>query len=132
MARKWVRREKDEQADIVRLLRSLGAAVYVSGTVRPRGDTPGTRQTPGIPDLEAFLPRRGTGGNGYRLLKVEVKRSKGGRLSPDQQAYRDVCQAADVPHVVGDLTAVMGWLVAEGYLRADQLPHDRRAEGGNA
>lgn len=124
--RPWVRKEKDEQADIVRLLRSLGAAVYVSGTVRPRGDTPGTRQTPGIPDLEAFLPARGA--RRSRVLKVEVKRSVGGRLSREQAEYGARCLEADVPHVVGDLTAVMSWLVAEGYLRADQLPHDRRAE----
>lgn len=122
MRRAAPRLEKFEQADGVRLLLSLGARVYVSGTRRARGDYQGTRQTPGIPDVEAFLPARA--GRCAQLVKWEVKRA-GGRLRPEQAAYRDACEAAGVAHVVGDLNALLRWLVAHGYLRADQVPHDR-------
>jgi len=37
--------EKVIQSQIVVLLRTCGAAVYVLGGARPRGDYPGTRQT---------------------------------------------------------------------------------------
>ena len=48
--------EKDIQADIVKLLETVGAAVYRIGTTRKKGDHQGTMQTPGIPDLCAFVP----------------------------------------------------------------------------
>lgn len=48
--------EKAVQQQIVHLLRSLGAHVYEIGTRRRRQDYPGTMQSPGIPDLVAFLP----------------------------------------------------------------------------
>ena len=72
--------EKQEQQAILELLRLVKARVYVLGTVRPKGDYPGTRQTPGLPDLEAWLPH----GNGCHLLKIEVK-AVGGRLSDAQR-----------------------------------------------
>lgn len=130
MSKPRPRLERYEQADGVKLLRMLGAAVYVLGTVRPRGDTPGTRQTPGLADVEAFLPApkwtipvAGTVPKGV-LLKWEVKRA-GGRLRPEQAEYREHCQRCWIAHVTGDLNALMAWLVSAGYLRADQLPHGR-------
>jgi hypothetical protein len=119
-----IRRERDEQADGLKLLGAIGACVYVSGTVRPKGDTPGTRQTPGIPDVEVFLPARD---GRRRLLKWEVKRSTGGRLSPAQREYQALCAAADVAHVVGPCDALLAWLEAHGYVRADQLTAERQA-----
>ena len=47
--------EKDIQADIVKMLKTVGAAVYRIGTTRKKGDHQGTMQTPGIPDLVAFV-----------------------------------------------------------------------------
>ena len=47
--------EKEIQADIVKLLETVGAAVYKIGTKRKKGDHQGTMQTPGIPDLLAFV-----------------------------------------------------------------------------
>ena len=47
--------EKHVQADIVKLLESVGAAVYKIGTTRKKGDHQGTMQTAGIPDLLAFV-----------------------------------------------------------------------------
>lgn len=121
-ARVKPRLEKHEQADCVKLLKSLGAAVYVLGTVRPRADSyHGTCQTPGIADIEAWMPVKGEPG-ARKLLKLEVKRARGARLSPEQKAYAAHCHAAGVDYVCGDLTALMRWLVADGYLRRDQLP----------
>ena len=121
MSKPRPRLERHEQADGVKLLRLLGAAVYVLGTVRPRGDHPGTCMTPGLCDVMAFLP---AGLMARRLLCWEVK-SATGRLRPEQAAFRGQCEAAGVDHVVGDLTALMAWLVAHGYLRADQVSADR-------
>jgi len=96
--------ERTVQAQIVHLLRWHGYYVCTYGTTRPRGDHPGTCQTPGVADLEAF---------GYgRLLKVEVK-ARGGRLSPAQAKYRAECQLANVAHVVGGLDEVVAWLAAQ-------------------
>ena len=47
--------EKEIQADIVKLLKTVGAAVYKIGTKRKKTDWQGTMQTPGIPDLVAFV-----------------------------------------------------------------------------
>lgn len=111
--------ERVVQRQIVHLLRSVGAQVWVLGTVRPRGDTPGTRQTPGICDVVAFVPRAG-------LLMVECK-AKGGRLRPEQSHFRDCCLEHHVAHVVGGVDEVVAWLVAQGILRADAVAHYRVA-----
>jgi hypothetical protein len=91
----------------------MGASVYTLGTRRPRTDWPGTRQTPGLPDVLVFLKRPGHAGR--ELLAVECKRP-GGRLSPDQAGFRDLCQLAGVLHVVGGLDAVLAVLTDRGYL----------------
>lgn len=124
------RLERYEQADGLKLLLGLGGRVYVSGTVRREGDYQGTMQTPGIPDVEVYLPAPRYGrplvpGNTRRLLKWECKRP-GGKPSPAQRDYAELARAAGVDHVTGDLTALLAWLVSAGYLRADQLPHDRQ------
>lgn len=118
--------EKAEQAHIVRLLRSLGAMVYVTGTRRRKGDYQGTMMSPGIPDLEAFLPvRTDTIGTRYReLLKVEVK-AAGGRLRPEQAEYRELCCVARVHHIVGGVDAVIAWLIERGYIADKNVPHYR-------
>ena len=115
--------EKVEQANIVALLRSIGAKVVVYGTRRPKGDYPGTRQTPGAADLEAFLPLS----RGMReFMKIEVK-AEGGRLSPAQREYQLWCQEADIIHVVGGLDAVIAKLVQLGYLKPENVAHYRLA-----
>lgn len=114
--------ERAAQAQIVAFLRgALRAQVYVSGTTRRRDDAHhGTMQTPGIPDLEAFVPMVG----GYALLKIEVKAPKG-RLSLAQVAYRTLCQEARVEHVVGGLDEVIAWALTYELIRADQVAHYR-------
>lgn len=110
--------EKQVQASIVQLLRTVGGAVYIMGTRRPRGDYHGTCQTPGLPDLLCFLPPRTR--QRWVLLFVEVK-AQGGRLRPAQRDFRECCINADAAHVVGDLDAVIAWLHNERYLRAEQI-----------
>lgn len=113
--------EKVEQAHIVQLLRSIGAKVIVLGTTRRKGDYQGTMQTPGVADLEVFLPIY----VGMReFMKIEVK-SDGGRLSPAQKDYQQWCQEANITHVVGGLDAVIAKLVELGYLKAENVAHYR-------
>jgi hypothetical protein len=120
--------EKTEQAHIVQLLRSIGGAVYVLGTRRPSGDFQGTRQTPGIGDIFALLPKpplpAPTGEGKACGVWIEVKAS-GGRLRTEQAAFRDQCIAAAVPHVVGGLNQVIEFLIAGGWLKAENVPHYR-------
>jgi hypothetical protein len=112
--------EKAEQAAIVRLLRTLGATVYVLGTVRRKGDHPGTMQTPGICDVLAFLP---TSLRTNMVLAIEVK-AHGGRLRPAQEEFRAVCELSPVAYVTGGLDAVIAWLREHGYLKsANVWPH---------
>lgn len=117
--------EKVEQQHIVQLLRTIGGRVYVLGTRRRRGDYQGTMQTPGVPDMMAFLPPRSKADPfRHMLLFVECK-ARGGRLRPEQQDFRALCEVSDVAHVVGTLDAVIAWLVRAEYVTVDQFPHYR-------
>ena len=115
--------EKSVQAQGVALLRSLGGAVFVLGTRRPSGDYQGTRQTPGLPDVLAFVPHRGSGARTFVAWECKVP---GGRVRPEQREFAGLCFEAGVAHVTGDLTALMAWLVEAKFLRADQLPASRQ------
>ena len=114
--------ERYAQGAIVQLLRTVGCQVWTLGTTRRRGDHPGTMQSPGLPDLLAFLPR------GMGLLVVEVKSPKG-RLRPEQEVFRSAALACAAPwqvhHVVGGLDAVIGYLMSLGLLQAQDVAHYR-------
>jgi hypothetical protein len=126
--------EKNEQLAIRELMLRLGACEYVLGTKRKRGDFQGTMQTPGIPDLQFFLPEKRARFDANatpftrRFVIVEAKRERGGRFSPAQQEYRDLCAAAGVEYIGGCLNDVIAWLIAEGYVKGDSVPHYRRPE----
>lgn len=122
--------EKVEQAGIVQLWRSLGGRVWVIGTRRRRGDYQGTMQTPGTPDLHGFLPAPRYNLSVLRptMLYVECK-AHGGRLSKDQAEFRDWCLAAGVAHVCGGVDAFIAFLIAGGWMRADQVAHYRLGVG---
>lgn len=110
--------ERQVQASIVQLLKTMGARVWVLGTVRRSGDYAGTMQTPGIPDLLAFLPPCiGPSTASWRQVWIEVK-AEGGRLRPQQTFFRDSCALAGVEHITGDLDAVLRYLRAAGYVKA--------------
>ena len=122
--------EKTEQSSGCRLLLTLGAALYVLGTRRPKGEYQGTRQTPGISDVIAFLPR--TKG----VVFWEAKASDG-RLRPEQWAFRTIvllCERAGlgIYHVVGGYDALIAFLVRLGLLVASQVPHYRLPAGGDS
>lgn len=105
--------ERAIQSRIVALLRSVGCAVWVLGTTRRRGDYQGTMQTPGLPDVLAFLPRS------QGVLFVEAK-APGGRLRPAQADFRACCLPLvtdRVYHVTGGLEAVVAKLATLGILR---------------
>lgn len=125
--------EKAEQGAIVRLLSMLGR-VWVLGTRRRRGsrcpacgafvpEDQATRQSPGLPDVIAFLEGAGSGA-APTLLFDEVKAADG-RPSPDQKDFAQCCRAANVPHVMGNLDATIAWLIEHEYLRRDQVPYYR-------
>jgi hypothetical protein len=113
--------ERVTQAHIVRFLRSIGAQVYILGTVRRRGDHPGTMQTPGIPDLYAFVPLTRGSGRIWIPLWVECK-APGGRLRPEQAEFRRQCLEAQHAYVVGGLDDVLALLVEWGIVRTTQVP----------
>jgi hypothetical protein len=77
--------EKAEQQAIVDLLRLIGAKVYILGTKRRKGDYQGTMQTPGIPDLYAFLHNQ--------PLWIEVK-ARGGNRSEAQFEFANAATGA--------------------------------------
>lgn len=111
--------ERSEQAAIVKFLRLLGASVYVLGTTRRKGDYAGTMQSPGLPDVIAFMPLRKHVGK-RRLVMIECKR-KGGRLRPEQKVFAEECFDAEVEHLVGGLDAVMQMCVEDGYIEANRV-----------
>ena len=105
--------EKREQAETVKLLELLGAAVYTLGTRRPRGtrcpdcgtfvaEHAGTCQTAGLPDLLVFLP-----GEPRQVLCIEQK-APGGSLSPAQVEFRRRCQGSTAQYVSGTAADVIG------------------------
>ena len=145
--------EKVEQQQGITLLRSIGADVWVLGTRRPRGDSQGTRQTPGLPDVFAVLLGRQRqtrtvltddewrargcpvglryqeelqhlNGPPRRALWWECK-AVGGRLRPEQKHFRACCLEAEVWHVVGPFDALIAALTEAGYLKAGSIAHYR-------
>jgi hypothetical protein len=94
--------ERAEQSHIVQLLRTVGGQVYVLGTTRRRGDYAGTMQTPGLPDLLAFLPvKRSLETDGAAALERDpicaacghVMNGQGGMCRALDGACRCVCVA---------------------------------------
>lgn len=125
--------ERVEQAHIVRLLRLIGAQVYVLGTVRRKGDYAGTMQTPGIPDLYVMLPGLAVSRQSMKelLLRVPVipgeplwieVKAKSGRLRPAQVEFQQHCERMGHAHIVGGLDAVIAWLLERGFIREHQVP----------
>lgn len=108
--------EKAIQRAIVQLLTAARADVWVLGTTRRKGDHQGTMQTPGIPDLVAFLPPADGGLGRYTQLWVEVKAPKG-RPSKAQDRFRQACVFAWQAHITGGVDAVLAYLKTGGWIR---------------
>lgn len=131
--------EKFQQHEGCKLLSSLGAAIFVIGTRRSRGkpcpncktfvaEDQGTHQTEGIPDVFAILPARG--GQPSIGLWWEAKHADGGRTSKAQQEFSRLCQVANIAHCRGPLNALFAWLIANGRLKAENVPHYRLPAAG--
>ncbi len=78
-------------------------------------------QTPGIPDLVAFLPDKRVWSRPqvWTQVWVEVKAPKG-RLSADQQAFKMQCGWANQAHLVGGIDVVTAYLERGGWLKSQQ------------
>lgn len=124
--------EKVVQSHGVQLLRSIGSSVYVLGTRRRSGDYQGTMQTPGVPDVLAFLPPRSRVAPFRHVLLFWEAKAQGGRLRPEQKDFRALCEVAEVAHIVGDLDAVIAWLIDRDYLAASSVAHYRQPKGQTA
>ena len=105
--------EKHVQRQIVDYLKLIGAEVYVLGTVRRKGDHPGTMQTPGIPDLYAFLK---PGIFSADALWIEVK-AEGGKCSPAQLSFQKLAKERGINYVCGGFQDLLNWLNGMGYIR---------------
>lgn len=59
-------------------------------------------QSAGVWDYEIFLPIKGITGevDAYQLVKIEMKRTKGGRLSEEQKEWGDIYEKAGIPCAV--------------------------------
>jgi hypothetical protein len=120
--------ERAEQQQIVTLLTSMGHRVWRLGTTRRTGDYHGTMMDPGLPDLIVRLKQPSPSTTPpWRRLEIEVK-APGGRLRPEQEEWRDFCEAEGIDHIVGGLDDVIAWLTREGYLRSSDVPHYRVKE----
>lgn len=151
--RKPVQRERREQSDILKVLAPVSDKVYVLGTTRmPKCSNCGqvlarahfsTRQTPGISDVYAMLKkptyRREPGIVGESrefhadppffipaptAVWVEVKAGKN-KPTADQEEFAALCAARGIAHVTGGVNAVIGFLVAGGWLKIENVPHYR-------
>ena len=115
--------EKEIQAQVVHLLRSLRWDVWSIGTRRRKGEHQGTMMTPGIPDIYAQPPEVRAD---VRELWVEAK-APGGRLRDSQIHFQACCLRNGVPHIVGGTDEVIDWLILHGYLSSDQVSHERKS-----
>ena len=82
-------RERDVQADVVALYKSIGAHVYSTSVYRPGG----AKIQAGIPDLIVLHPRLG-------VWFHEVK-AKTGKQSDGQVLFQTRCAQANVVYVCG-------------------------------
>ena len=109
-----MQREKAVQQACVDLLTSVAGSVYVLGTRRPTGDYQGTRQTPGLPDVWFYLPRRGDRPAVAGWLECKAPK---GRLSEAQRQFREECHESSTDHVTGGVDDLIEYLVSVGRLK---------------
>ena len=98
-------REREIRAEGVKLLRALGCRVEVFSENRA------TRNTPGVPDVYAFLP------NGRGTVWWESKRP-GGITGPDQRGFEAWCYMCGQPYVRGGVPELRHFLAGLGILDA--------------
>lgn len=59
-------------------------------------------QSAGVWDYEIFLPIKGITGeiDDYQLIKIEMKRRKGGTVSAEQKAWGKIYETAGIPNKI--------------------------------
>lgn len=53
-------------------------------------------------------------------------KAKGNTLRPEQAVFRAACQDCGVHHITGGVEELFAWLVEQGIVKADNVPHGRR------
>lgn len=86
-------REKEEQAECVKIYRAHGCLIYSTSQYRA------ARVSVGQPDLLVFQPRV------HAFWFHEVKRPAGGRQSSAQCEFEQLCRACGIRYVLGDRRA---------------------------
>lgn len=93
--------ERDMQRAVIRLYESVGCRVVRFSQTRA------TRQTPGIPDLKVYCPRKGV------TWWMEVK-APGGKQEPEQQVFQALAEACGETYVLGGLEVALRQLERVG------------------
>jgi len=94
--------EKSVQREVVTFFEGLGCRVYRLS--QPRR----TMQTPGLPDLWAFCPRKRLG------FWWETKRVDGGTRRPEQERFAELCTLSGVPYGYGAMASARAFAKALG------------------
>ena len=100
--------EKEEQRVVRRMFRACGMIVYWLSQPRT------TKQTPGIGDLYVFYITEPYNRDHAFAFWWETKRQIGGKLSPDQVEFQELCHKAGAHYGHGDRYAARDWLVRFG------------------
>lgn len=106
--------EAEIQRGIVKFLRTIGCAVYVTSQGY-RKEPGGTRMTPGLPDLLVI-----DGPTSWTF--AEVKASKG-QMRPSQMDFARLAGEADIPcRLWRSVEDAAAWAVEVGIVRTDGHP----------
>lgn len=93
----WLRVNNIPHAHIANESRSGSRSAMIRGAKLKR-----MGQSRGVWDYEIFVPVYGVSKtvDDYQLLKIEMKRKKGGTLSPEQIEWGKIYKTAGIPHKV--------------------------------
>ena len=84
----WLRLRNIPCAHIPNESRSSSRAALIRGAKLKR-----MGQSRGVWDYEVFVPV----GNAYQLLKIEMKRQKNSKVSPEQKEWGEIYKSAGIP-----------------------------------
>lgn len=93
----WLELRHIPHAHIANESRSSSRSAMIRGAKLKR-----MGQSAGVWDYEIFLPVKGITGeiDDYQLAKVEMKRKKGGTISPAQKAWGKIYDTAGIPNKI--------------------------------
>lgn len=93
----WLRVNNIPHAHIANESRSGSRSAMIRGAKLKR-----MGQSRGVWDYEIFVPVYGVDKtiDDYQLIKIEMKRKKGGTLSPEQITWGEIYKTAGIPHKV--------------------------------